>query len=165
MVEHPLRPHRARRDGLVQGAVDVPADRVQLPLDREHVKRVRERAAREVVGAGDTIGTGVARAVHRTVHGRWLLADVLHDVHLAAPGPADLRDVVTQHPERGPQPLSTRDLNARLDPAERPLPQTLSLEARRGVRAVAERLLPRRDYEIAVLEVRVLDPIGVVLEL
>src|ERR1051325_1592283 len=165
MVEDPWPRHRARRNALVQGAVDIPADRVQLPLDREHVKRVREGPPCEVVGAGDTIRTGAACTGHCAVPGRGLLSDVLHDVDLAAPGPADPPDVEAQHPERGPQPLSSRNLNARLDAAEPQSPQTLGLEARRRVRAVAERLLPRLDYQIAVLEVCILDPIGIVLEL
>src|SRR5207245_9153542 len=129
------------------------------------VKAVRERSARQRVGTADAVGTAVAGTVHCAVYGPGLLPDVLHDVHLAARRPADLRDVIAQHPKRGPQPLPARDLNARLDPAVLPRAQTLGLEARRSVRLVTERLVPRLDHEVTVLESRVLDPIGIELEL
>src|SRR5205085_11061351 len=77
MVVHPPPRQVARCDGLVQGAVDEPLDRVRLPFDRKHVKRVGERAAPQVVGAGDAVGTGAVRAVHRTVQSDRLLPDVL----------------------------------------------------------------------------------------
>src|SRR5205823_6937832 len=165
MVVHPPPRDIARRDGFVRGAVDEPANRVRLPLDRKHVKGVGERARAQVVGAADAVGTRVVGAGRRAVHPARLLPDVLHDVDLAAAGPADLRDVVAQHPERGPQPLPPRDLNARLDPAVAPRPQALGLEARRGVGLVAERLAPGLDHEVTVFEARVFDPIGIELEL
>jgi hypothetical protein len=43
--------------------------------------------------------------------------------------------------------------------------QTLSLEACRGVCPVAERIATRLDYEVAVFDPGVLDPIGIELEL
>src|SRR5207245_10799773 len=129
------------------------------------VKAVRERSARQRVGTADAVGTGVSGTVHCAVYGPGLLPAVLHDVHLAARRPADLRDVIAQHPNRGPQPLPARDLNARLDPAVLPRAQTLGLEARRSVRLVTERLVPRLDHEVTVLESRVLGPIGIEVEL
>ena len=48
-----------------------------------------------------------------------LLADVLHDVDLAAHGPVPVRAVRRQHPERGPQAPADRQLGAHLDLAVR----------------------------------------------
>jgi hypothetical protein len=76
-----------------------------------------------------------------------------------------LRDVVAQHPERGPQSLPARDLHARHDPAVALGAQALGLEARRGVGLAAERLGTRLDHEGAAVEPGVLDPIGIELEL
>ena len=46
-----------------------------------------------------------------------LAAAVLHDVELAARGPADAGEVVAEHPERRPESLSRGELDARLDAA------------------------------------------------
>ena len=67
------------------------------------------------VGRADAGRTGVAGAVDGAVHGVRLEADVLHDVDLAAVRPADLSDVLAQHPERRPHALAPRDLHPGLD--------------------------------------------------
>jgi len=42
-------------------------------------------------------------------------SEVLHDVDFAAVRPADLRDILAQHPERGPNAFPERKLDARFD--------------------------------------------------
>src|SRR5437773_2628668 len=128
MVVHPASRKTLRGDGQVEGAVDVPANRIRLPLAGVHVKGVGEGARGQVICAADALRTGVPRAVHRAVHPAGLLADVLHDVDLAARGPADGGDVVAQHPESGPQPLPARYLNTGLDATVLPRAQALGLK-------------------------------------
>src|SRR5438445_756701 len=87
VVVHPPPRQVPRSDGLVQRVVDVPANRGRLPLDGVHVEGVGERARGQVIRAADAARTGVPGAVHRTVYAAGFLADVLHDVDLAARGP------------------------------------------------------------------------------
>src|SRR5256712_5211410 len=163
MVVHPASRKTFGGDSQVEGIVDVPANRILLPLDGVHVKGVGERARAHVICAADALRTGVPGAVHRAVHPAGLLADVLHDVDLAARGPADRGDVVAQHPERGPQPLTARYLNTGLDATVLPRAQALGLEPGRRVFAVRERLVTGLDDEVARVDVRVLDAVGVEL--
>src|SRR6478736_3975200 len=92
VVEHP-----ARAAGQVRGlardvemVVDVEPDLVLLPLDRVEVIPVGERLA---IGAREQhrrpVRARVAGAVDRPMDDVRLAADVLHDVDLAARGPAD----------------------------------------------------------------------------
>ena len=50
--------------------------------------------------------------MHGTMDRRALGAEVLHDVDLAAGGPADGADVIAQHPESRPDATSSGKLNA-----------------------------------------------------
>src|SRR5690348_10277074 len=62
---------------------------------------------------------------------------MLHDIDLTATGPSGLADVLAQHPERGPDPARTRDLDPRLD---EPVPERYSVpgdQPRGGVPAAA----------------------------
>src|SRR6266852_6108552 len=75
-------------------------------------------ARRKAEGSGGIAGgSGRAGSVKRAMHGAGLLADVLHDVDLAALGPSDGRDVVPQHPESGPHSLACGNLDARFKAA------------------------------------------------
>src|ERR1051326_1649087 len=87
------------RARLVEPPVHVPADDVRLPLDGEDVEVVGEVAGRERVGRADAVRARIARPVDRAVDYRRLAPDVLHDVYLAASGPACGLDVVAEHPE------------------------------------------------------------------
>src|SRR6266496_3209299 len=51
------------------------------------------------------------------VHDRRLATDVLHNVDLAAGGPASRCNVVTEHPECRPDSLPIGDLDSRFEPA------------------------------------------------
>src|SRR5438034_6056524 len=165
MVVHPASRKTLRGDGQVEGAVDVPANRIRLPLDGVHVRSVGEGARGQVICAANALRTGVPGAVHRAVYPAGLLADVLHDVDLAAPGPAGGGDIIAQHPESGPQPLPTRYLNTGLDATVLPRAQPLGLKPGRGVFAGGERLAAGLDDEVARIDVRVRDAVGVELEL
>src|SRR5436190_12231123 len=164
VVVHPPPRQVPRSDGLVQRVVDVPANRGRLPLDGVHVEGVGERARGQVIRAADAARTGVPGAVHRTVYAAGFLADVLHDVDLAARGPAGGGNVVAQQPERGPQPLPARDLNPGLDATVLPRAEPLGLEPGRCVVPVPERLAAGRDDEVASVDMRVLGAVGVELQ-
>ena len=87
------------------------------PLDREDVEVVREAADRgsEYVAA-DAVPAGVARAMQRAVNRVRLLADVLHDVDLAALRPFDHLRPASRRPARFP---GRGEFDARLEAAER----------------------------------------------
>src|SRR6185437_14610964 len=165
VIEHPLSGYIPRRGGLVQRIVYVPSNRARLPLDGIDVKTVGEPAGAQLIRAGDTLCSRVAGAMHGTVHPAGLLADVFHDVDLAAPGPPGGGDVVTEHPECRPQALPARDLNPCLHAAVPPCTQTLGLQSRRRVVTVAERLPAGFDDQLAAFETRVVGAVGVELEL
>ena len=91
-------------------------------------------------------------------------ADVLHDVDLAAGGPA-LAGIDAEHPDRGPHALAGRELGADLDPAVEPGGLAPRPQARRGDGVALEIVLPRLDDEHAVFDPGVLRPgLGVVLQ-
>src|SRR5262249_12997093 len=101
---------------------------------------------------------GVSRSVHGAVNCRGLTADVFHDVDLAAGGPAHRANVVTEHPEGGPDTLSERNLNACLESAITLAEESLRLQPRRGVVALdavraGEALASGFDDQISLLKV------------
>ena len=108
----------AERSPAILPLVHEPPDFPGTPLDREDVVVVREWRRGERVRAADSIPAGIARAMQRAVHRIWLLPDVLHDVDLATLRPTDGIDVIAEHPECGPDPLSSGDLDAGLVAAE-----------------------------------------------
>ena len=77
------------------------------------------------------------------------LADVFHDVDLAAAGPR--RGTGAHHPECGPGALTGRQPDAGLDVAVFDLHLALGVDARRGVFAVLHRLLAGLDHQRAGL--------------
>src|SRR6266702_1615121 len=150
MIVHPWSGQVMRSDGLIQRIVDVPAKRARVPLDGEDMKRVGEGTSAQLVRAGDALCTGVAGAMRRAVHPARLLADVLHDVDLAA---------------RGPQALPARDLNPCFHAPVAPRAQPLGLESGGRVVTVSERLTASLDGEDAARDTRVFGAVGVELEL
>lgn len=90
----------------------------------------------------DAAPSGIARPVGGPVIHRDVVVkgpEVLHDVELAARGPADGADVLAQHPESRPDALAKRELDPRNNP---PILPTEIRRMRRGLRA--SRLQPRR---------------------
>src|SRR5690606_19456103 len=97
---------------------------------------------------------GVAGAVQRAVGQVRFEADVFHDVDLAALRPADVAEIVAQHPERRPDALGLRQPDARLDAAMAELALAARDHARGAVLAGAvpatgagRRTAPRLDHQ------------------
>src|SRR5437588_10922647 len=111
MIEHPWSGQIIRSYGHVERIVDVPANRARVPFDREDMKGIGEGSHAQLIRARDALRTRVAGAMQGAVHPARLLADVLHDVDLAAPGPSHRGAVVAHHPEGGPQAMSPRALH------------------------------------------------------
>src|SRR6185369_11693819 len=111
---------------------------------RERARRIKGSAERGVLSID-------VSPVNRAEVSQWVLALDLHDVDLSARRPPNRTDTVTEHPERGPDSLPFRRVDARLDPrvdAERLF--ALRLHSRRGVSAAAEILASRFDHEHSV---------------
>src|SRR6185312_6687156 len=90
-------------------------DVLRRPLHRIAVKRGIDRLAggqREL--RRDAVRSAVTGAMQGAVNRRWL-ADILHNVNLAALRPAYGAGIVAQQPEGGPYSLSQRQLDARLE--------------------------------------------------
>jgi hypothetical protein len=66
------------------------------------------------------------------VHDGHIVTEVLHDVDLAAGGPANFVDVLAEHPKAGSQP-ARRQLYARLDQAVRKANEAFCDQPSRGV--------------------------------
>src|SRR6266511_5259350 len=99
----------------VQRIVDKKPYGERIPFDRESVEGVGERAAGDGPDVRERRVAGVPGSVDRRAGGGGRAALVLHDVQLAAGGPPDRPDVLAQEPERRPEPLPRRELEARLD--------------------------------------------------
>src|SRR6266404_9871794 len=99
-----------------------------------------------------------------------LMPDIFHDVDLAAFWPTVFRYVVAEHPERRPDALTFRNLDARFESAIRLGEKILCLESRGSVVAsdairASEFFLLSGDNQIAVLDFNVLRARSVSLEL
>ena len=99
-----------------------------------------------------------------------LKADDFHDVDLAAGWPPGGGDIVTEQPERRPQPFSRWNPNARFEAAVLLGKSPLALEARRGVIApyssTSDMFFPHSlDYKIPAFLADILPPSRVVFQL
>src|SRR6266436_9263246 len=94
-------------------AVNVEANFFWLPFHGEDVKIIGNVAARENVRSTQRMRAGIARPMNSAVNGCRLGTDVFHDVDFPARRPPRRRDVIAEHPERGPQALPLRDANTR----------------------------------------------------
>src|SRR3954471_20754796 len=116
-----VRPLGAFRDFIgsacgVEVIVNVEADCFRFPLDGIHMEVVGEtRVSRQREGRADTLVAAVFGTMNSAVHEGRFLADILHDVDLATLGPADFGDVVSEHPERGPNSLAAGNLDVGLE--------------------------------------------------
>ena len=91
---------------------------------------------------------------------RRLLADIFHDVDLAAVRPVSSIDVVTQHPKCRPDTLAVRNLNSRFKPSVSLAELILGEQSCRSVIAsyvirAGESFLNCFDYELATVLIRV----------
>src|ERR1700739_881789 len=150
--------------------VDVEANHVRFPFDGIDVKAIRKiLAGRQCEWRADALLARVTRPVDGAVHGGRFLPDIFHDVDFAARGPMLRVDVVSQHPEGGPDALPAGDLNPRFKTPVRLLEFVQSLDSCRGVAKqhamfVAVALPARCDHELSRLRLDVLHAVGVVLE-
>ncbi len=162
-IVHPF-PGKVRGADLeILRVVHVPADLVRLPFDGEHMERIRKRALGDRGGLTHAGAPGVSRPVHGPIHAAGFAADMLHDVDLAATGPARLVYVRPQHPEGRPDPLPEWKLHAGFDPAVREGVQVLGGKAGGGVIAVEVLLGARFQDQHAALDARVFGAVGIVL--
>ena len=135
--------------GEVLPGVDEEVDLLGVPLDGVDVERLRG------VGDGDPIAlVGLLTWLYLAC-GCWrgspgVEADELHDVDLAAAGPADLADIGAEGPDRRPGPAAGGELGAHLDPAVGPGGLASGRQARRGVlRGLTRRPLSLRPPDFA----------------
>jgi len=97
--------------GLIKDAVHVKLNLVLLPKKPEGVVGVVvKRPPGQGIGPGRVPIGGVKGAVVDRLVRR--VADILHDVHLAAGGPSDRADVVPQHPKGRPNAVAVGHLDA-----------------------------------------------------
>src|SRR5260370_27747102 len=131
----------------------------------------------EILAGGKTERRGgVARfgngagTMERTMDRARLLADIFHDVDFAASGPVDGSDVVAEHPESGPHPLSGRNLDTGFEAAVSLAEAALSFEGSRGVVAHGAAttgvrgLGHRGNDQVATLHLSILRKVGIALE-
>ena len=148
--------------GAVQFEVDLsvhrPPDVIGPPFHRVDVEGCgpigRGNRAAHRLDIPDLAPVGGAVAVARQV------ANDFHDVDLAGPGV-----VFPQHPERRPNPLPRGQINPRLPLAVGLAEFVAGHHPGGGVVAPGEILLPGRDDEVAIEDIRVVGVVGVVLEL
>src|SRR4051794_3738709 len=151
-------------------AVEVPDDRVLVPLHRIGVHVGAEHCVAGGVGLQEERITGVVGTVHGSDHVLGVTADVLHGVDLADRRPLDLV-VLAQRPERRPGTDAGGHLGADLEPGVLPAPQPMGGEPGRGDEAVpavgaVPGLLEGGDHEVALaVGVRVVGAVGVALQL
>jgi hypothetical protein len=151
--------------------IDIKANFGRFPFDGVDVEAFGEVfTASEFGGCGEIGGGAVGeRSVNGAVNGAGLLANIFHDVDLAALRPADSADVVAEHPERGPDALPFGNFDARFETAESLREETLCFQPRGRVFAgdVIGALVvffAGGDDEIAVFDARVLRAVRVGLE-
>src|SRR5207247_9101926 len=116
LVEHPL-PELLRLtagDHVVDGVVDEELDLDRIPFDGKDVEVVGEGPAVQREAANERCSPRVPRTVHGRAGGRDIAAVILHYVELTALRPRRRGKIATQHPERGPETLTGRQLDARL---------------------------------------------------
>src|SRR5580658_5393442 len=158
-------------EGGVEIGVDVEADGVGGPFDGVEMEiggKVLARGKSENRGQVSR-GSGGAGAMQGAVNGAWFLADVFHDVDLAAFRPARRGDVLAQHPECGPYSLPFGDFYSRLEAAVGLCKKILRFETGGGVFAryavgAGVGFFLRGDYEISFFDVCVFFAVGVGLE-
>src|SRR4029077_2048529 len=101
---------------------------------------IQMEVVRKILASGQTEDGGeIARwphsawAMQGAVNGAGFLADIFHDVDLAALWPAGRGDIFAEHPERGPHSLPFWDFDSRFEAAVGLREEALSLEAGGGV--------------------------------
>src|SRR6516165_8215060 len=118
MVVDPLGSCRQvlRLAGLQQNIIYVPANGFRIPFHGIYMKVVAKPSfARQLKRVPNALRAGITGAVNGPVYRPRFLADILHDIDLAAIGPSSR--LVAHHPKSRPKPLPSADLDARLEAA------------------------------------------------
>src|SRR5207237_4010146 len=100
-------------DQEVPDAIDGELHVQRIPFDGESVKAVRRSIGWQHLLVGEGSLTGVSGSVDRGDADRGCAPAIVHDVQLAALRPWNGWVTTAQHPERGPQPLTGGQLDAR----------------------------------------------------
>jgi len=135
MVEHPTFVGRevSRSFSGVKLTVHVESNDLGFPLGGEIVELIDGTFSRESEDAGWRIPPRKPGTMEARVDLEGLKADDSHDVDLAAGWLPGGGDIVTEQPERRPQPFSRWNPNARFEAAVFLGKSPLAFEARRGV--------------------------------
>src|SRR5688572_18407388 len=103
--------------------------------------------------------------MNRSIDVVWFSAYEFHNVNFAGCRPAILIKVISEHPERGPDSLTIRELDSRLDPPILPGMETLRLEPCRGIGAPAAEFLAGFDHQHSIFHAYIFGAIRIVLPL
>src|SRR6185312_4515479 len=173
MVVHPARPVRqvGGRARSIEMLVHVKTNFVRLPFHSKHVELIAESPA---AGQGerrtDPVLSRIAGPVDSAVSDGGLAAQVLDDVDLAASWPASACDVISEHPERGPDALAARHFDSCFEASVGLRKVALRLESSRRVLAgnsvsPCVRLANRLDYQSSMRLTHILRSCRVVFKL
>src|SRR5207244_4281145 len=123
---------------------------LKSPVSREHILSLHAGCAR------------ISRSMYRAID-PFGFADALHDVNLAAFGPATLIDVVSKQPKRGPYAFAGRQFYSCFETAVHLAELALRFQTRRGIApanpiGTGIVLFDGADGKHSVLFSRILDP-------
>src|SRR5579875_2956684 len=107
MVVDPLRAfwQRRGRHGCIPLTVEEKPNLSWTPFHRIDVKFCKQRLAIwQRIPRADPALSRVTGPMNRSMHNAGLLADVFHRIDLSALLPTHRADILSQHPERGPEP-------------------------------------------------------------
>ena len=148
----------------INGAVDAEVHALGAPVDGVGVEGGFEIGDVQLIaylGAFHVVeGIGMYGGEDRV----GVVAHVLHDVDLAAAGPAHFFDILAEHPNGGPGAASAGQLGAHFDAAPVPGGAVAGDEAGARVGTLAVGLPVRLDDEVAVFLAHIVGAIGVVLQ-
>src|SRR6516164_9807699 len=90
---------------------------MRVPFHRKKMKVVSEVSFFERIASAHPTSTSIVGTMDRGMDSCRFTTNILHDIDLATLRPAYLINILTQHPERGPDPLARRYLHACLNAA------------------------------------------------
>src|SRR6266496_4939632 len=93
----------------------------------------------------------------------WCFSDKFHNINFACCWPALLSNILSKHPEGGPNPLSIGELDTRFDSSILPGMESLCLDARGRIWTPTNRcfFLTGFDHQHSILHTNIFGPIGI----